>query len=505
MSLFIIFPTTRFIYHAADICRHKNLTIDRIFISARLNIADKIDTAINTYDVRTILIFAPFLFDEKLQAVLTQAKISGVKIDWHGEGDKNICKKLEFFPNIRLHSTKALPTPPPQIENYLKYKKTLTFLGDKEGKLAIGHLKDAIEQLSKSPKIPKDEDQAVIAFAKTDFPAIEGRTPRMIDLKKDIIRVSTASLNKILLLGETGTGKEAAAFFLHALDPKRSQGRFGTINCAVLQEELLISELFGHEKGAFTGATKQKQGLVSELNGGTLFLDELPDLPPRVQAMLLRFLESGSYTPLGSTKEETADIKIISAAQKSRLIEKINTKEFRQDLYYRIAGKTITLPSLNEIPEDIPVLIVHLAYKLEEDFEKRDQAISYFSEQRIEELQKHSWPGNVRELANYITRRIKLGSDEHIDLEEDSLFLKQDPQVDLHDSSNDELDRILLNRIKKAVSLDVSSIDTIDTIKKTYAMNVYQYLTNQRVPQHQVSKQLGVSVNTLKKLIGNDP
>ncbi len=413
--------------------------------------------------------------------------------------NKNTSEKLELFPNVKVHSIKVLPTFPPHIENrenYLKYKKALTFLGDKDGNLATDHLKEAINQLSKSPKIPEDEQQAVTAFRETDFPAIEGRSPKMTRLKREIHRVGSASLNKILLLGETGTGKEAAAFFLHALDPERKNGKFGSINCAVLQEELLISELFGHEKGAFTGATKQKVGLVSELDGGTLFLDELPDLPPRVQAMLLRFLESGTYTPLGSTKKEKADTKIISAAQKSRLIEKINTKESRQDLYYRIAGKKIELPSLSEIPEDLPILIVHLAYKVEQDFEKRDQAISYFLG-RMDELQKHSWPGNVRELANYITRRIKLGANEHIGLEEHLEFsIEQSPQANGDDT---------INRKNRITFPNESSVDTIDTIKRTYANNVYISLTNQGVSQNQVSKLLGVSVNTLKRLLARKP
>lgn len=367
-------------------------------------------------------------------------------------------------------------------------------MGDKNGNLAIDHLKEAIEHLSKSPKIPKHEEQAVIAFADTDFPAIEGRSLRMMELKNEIHRVGAASLSKILLLGETGTGKEAAAFFLHIFDPERRSERFGSINCAVLHEELLISELFGHEKGAFTGATKQKHGLVSELDGGTLFLDELPDLPSRVQAMLLRFLESGTYTPLGSTKTKRSNIKIISAAQKSRLIEKINTKEFRQDLYYRIAGKTIPLPSLSEIPEDIPDLIVHLAYKFEGDFKERDQAISYFYD-HMEKFQNHSWPGNVRELANYVARKIKLGVDEDIELEDHLDFLfEHHPQINRDDS---------LNSIKKTVFPNDSAIDTIDTMKKTYARNVYKSLTSQQVPQSQISKRLGVSVNTLKRLLGS--
>ncbi|SHO49216.1 sigma-54-dependent transcriptional regulator [Desulfopila aestuarii] len=503
MASFIIFPTISYTYFATHICNTRSLTIDNISVSARHNIVEKIGAFIENYVPQTLLIFAPFLFNETLQAMLEQASNDRVRLEWYGEFDKEICKILNGYSILKTHPSSTLPTPPPHIEDYLRYKKTLAFLGDENGNFATIHLKGAIEQLAKTPKIiPENDEQAVIDFAETDFPAIEGLSFKMTYLKREIHRVALASLDKILLLGETGTGKEAAAFFLHTLDPKRRKGRFGSINCAVLQEELLISELFGHEKGAFTGATKQKHGLVSELNGGTLFLDELPDLPPRVQAMLLRFLESGTYTPLGSTKTKQANTKIISAAQKSRLIEKISTKEFRQDLYYRIAGKTITLPSLNEIPEDIPALIVHLAYKFEQDIEKRDQAISYFLG-RMEELQKHSWPGNVRELANYINRRIKLGQDELIDLEEHRFFLEQTPQVNEHYSSKFEIDNFF-NRIKKPASPNDPGIDTIDTIKKAYARTVYESLTSQGISQNQVSKLLDVSVNTLKRLIGDN-
>lgn len=500
MTSFILFPTTTYIRKAALVCEQEGFSLDHISITSRHNVLEKINAAINQHDLQHIVVFAPFTYNEKIQAGLENISYKNIEINWYGESNQIAFNQLKNHENIITHLIDKVPKPSTDIENYIQYKKTLSFLGDKNGKLAAEHLKEAIEHLAHSTKIPEEDEPSIKAFKETDFPAIEGLSPKMIFLKKEVHRVAAAGLDKILLLGETGTGKEAAAFFLHTLDPLRRKGKFGSINCAVLQEDLLISELFGHEKGAFTGATKQKHGLVSELNGGTIFLDELPDLPQRVQAMLLRFLESGTYTPLGSTQSKQADIKIVSAAQKSLLKEKLRTKQFRQDLYYRIAGKTISLPSLKEIPEDIPSLIVHLAYKVEHDSEKRDQAISYFFS-RIDQLKRHTWPGNVRELANYITRKVKLGPDEHINLNENLMFTGSIDQRETFEPSHKNSASFDPIQVDNLINIDSHSIDSLEKIKREYSKRVYEALTGQGVSQSAISKQLGISVNTLKKLI----
>lgn len=460
----------------------------------------KINTATQQQRIRAIFIFAPFADNEFIETAIKNTVDKNIRIEWYGEFATTNHEKLRIYKNLKIHPLETLPKIPTAIESYLKYKKTLLFLGDINGDLAINQVKEAIVHLSSSKDVPEKDQPSIKAFTETDFPAIEGLSPEMRHLKREVHRVATAGLDKVLLLGDTGTGKEAAAFFLHTLDPIRRKGRFGSINCAVLQEELLISELFGHEKGAFTGATAKKRGLISELNGGTLFLDELPDLPQRTQSMLLRFLESGAYIPLGSTQTQYADTKIISAAQKSLLAEKLKAKQFRQDLYFRIAGKTISLPSLKEIPDDIPSLIVHLAYKIEKNSRKRDDAISYFFD-RIDELKRHSWPGNVRELANYINRRVKLGTDEQIDLEEHDLFLGSPDAYSGNELVNQEPQIFNLEIIKKTSNIANYKIDSIDTIKKTYTKHVYESLISQGVSQAQISKLLGVSINTLKKMI----
>jgi DNA-binding NtrC family response regulator len=201
----------------------------------------------------------------------------------------------------------------------------------------------------------------------------------------------------VLVRGASGTGKELVARALHLNSPRRERPLV-TINCAALQETLLESELFGHEKGAFTGAVQAKTGLFEVAEGGTLFVDEVAEMAPGLQAKLLRVLEDGHYRRVGGTQESHADVRVIAATNKS-LEEEIKAGRFREDLYYRLAVVTIDLPPLRERRQDIPELIEHFLTT-----RPVGALRSRIEPEAVAALSQYDWPGNVRELANVLER-----------------------------------------------------------------------------------------------------
>jgi DNA-binding NtrC family response regulator len=201
----------------------------------------------------------------------------------------------------------------------------------------------------------------------------------------------------ILVRGASGSGKELVARALHHNSPRRGKPLV-TVNCATLQESLLESELFGHEKGAFTGADRAKAGLFEVAEGGTLFVDEVAEMSPGLQAKLLRVLESGRYRRVGGTAEHTADVRIVAATNKP-LEEEQKAGRFREDLYYRLNVITIPLPALKDRREDIPLLVAHLLSTRQ--FGKVPYTVS---PDALARLAAYDWPGNVRELANVLER-----------------------------------------------------------------------------------------------------
>jgi DNA-binding NtrC family response regulator len=213
----------------------------------------------------------------------------------------------------------------------------------------------------------------------------------------------------ILLTGESGTGKGLIAETIHCNSPRRDKP-FMSINCAAIPETLLESELFGYKKGAFTGATSDKTGLIVMANEGTLFLDEIGDMPPVIQSKLLSVLEAGEVLPLGDTKTKPVDIRIISATNKD-IEECIRQKTFREDLYYRLNVIEIRVPPLRERRDDIPLLAYHF---LEERSPLTGKKVKAIDEEAMNALVSYSWPGNVRELRNVIERAIILSSGEKI-------------------------------------------------------------------------------------------
>ncbi|MGR4066337.1 sigma-54 interaction domain-containing protein [Billgrantia sp. C5P2] len=223
-----------------------------------------------------------------------------------------------------------------------------------------------------------------------------GGSPAMQTLRSQVVRAAETSL-AVLLQGETGTGKDRVARAIHQLSA-RSQGAFMAINCAAIPESLLESELFGHAKGAFSGADQAREGLISQADGGTLFLDEIGDMPLPLQAKLLRVLENGRYRPLGANEERRADLRLVAATHQP-LRERIRDQRFRADLYYRLGQFPLTLPPLRERSEDI----AELAEAFVADFcarEGRDEMGITPAALRL--LRERDYPGNVRELKNLI-------------------------------------------------------------------------------------------------------
>jgi two-component system NtrC family response regulator len=218
-----------------------------------------------------------------------------------------------------------------------------------------------------------------------------------------LARKVSATDTTVLLTGETGTGKEVFAQSIH-YNSNRKNKSFVAVNCSAFSHELLESELFGHKAGSFTGAMKDKKGLVEEADGGTLFLDEIGEMNIDLQAKLLRVLESGEYIKVGDTKTQKINARIIAATNRS-LQEEIDKGTFREDLFYRLSVFTIQLPSLNQRKEDIKPLA---EYYLKEYSEKTNRNITGFDPSFIPRLETYSWKGNIRELKNLIERAVIL-------------------------------------------------------------------------------------------------
>ncbi len=232
----------------------------------------------------------------------------------------------------------------------------------------------------------------------TTFSSIIGQSPAFESLLRSA-QVIAATDVTVLLKGETGTGKEVMVNAIQQASP-RANKPFITLNCAALPEGLVESELFGHKKGAFTGAVNNKKGLLQAADGGTLFLDEINSLPLGIQAKLLRFLESGECLAVGETKPYFSNVRVI-AATNTDLLTQVDKGEFRQDLFFRLSVVPLEIPPLNQRTEDIEALSQHFFQK----FSKRySVAESRFSKQAIKKLRQYDWPGNIRELRNLCER-----------------------------------------------------------------------------------------------------
>ncbi len=225
-----------------------------------------------------------------------------------------------------------------------------------------------------------------------------GDCPAMRRLHLDLARYAPRPAT-VLVRGETGSGKELVARALHDLSP-RARGPFVAVNVATLRRDLIASELFGHERGAFTGAVTSHKGLFEQAHGGTLLLDEIGELDPAAQADLLRVLETREVRPLGSTRPRTVDVRVIAATHRD-LAELAADGRFRADLYYRLHVLSVVVPPLRERADDLPALVAHLLYRLRHEAGER-----HLTRDALAVLAGYDWPGNVRQLLNVLRRAL---------------------------------------------------------------------------------------------------
>lgn len=267
---------------------------------------------------------------------------------------------------------------------------------------------------------------------KFDATTLVGNSRKIKEIMDMVERVSSTKAT-VLIQGESGTGKELVANIIHYNSPV-ADGPFIKVNCSALAESLLESELFGHEKGAFTGALYTKKGRFELADGGTLFLDEIGDIPPSIQIRLLRFLQEAEFERVGGTKTIKVDVRIISATNK-RLEELVKEEKFRDDLFYRLKVITIDVPPLRERKEDIPLLV---DYHLKRFAEIHNKKIRGISPDAMKIINVYEWPGNIRELMNCIESAVVMTREDYINLESlpPFLFLEQESQLTDKSSKN---------------------------------------------------------------------
>ena len=244
------------------------------------------------------------------------------------------------------------------------------------------------------------------------FEGIIGHSQQMVDIVRTVRQVAPSDIT-VLIQGESGTGKELIARALHT-NSHRSDKRFVALNCAGLSESILESELFGHIKGAFTGATTDRKGRFVHADGGTIFLDEVGDTSPAMQAKLLRVLEDGQVTPVGANESVKVDVRLISATNHD-MLSAVAEKKFREDLYFRLQGVTIKIPPLRQRRGDIPLLIAHF---LKQFAAKHNKPIAGLAPQVRRILAGYPWPGNVRQLLNVIEGMVVLARGERLEFED---------------------------------------------------------------------------------------
>jgi len=280
-----------------------------------------------------------------------------------------------------------------------------------------------------------------------DMQNIIGRSRAMISLLETVAHVAPSEAT-VMITGESGTGKELIAGVIHHNSP-RKDGPFVKINCAAITETLLESELFGHEKGAFTGADRRKEGRFYQANQGSIFLDEVSEMPLTMQVKLLRVLQERELTRVGGEKVISVDVRVIAATNKD-LVDLKNRELFREDLYYRLNVVSLEIPPLAERRDDIPLLAQHF---LEIFVDKNKKKIKGFTPKAMDLLVRYDWPGNVRELMNAVERAVVLARTDYLDDQDFSILQPLLQQPAPAPSDFDNIDNIPLEEVEKAAIL----------------------------------------------------
>jgi len=284
-----------------------------------------------------------------------------------------------------------------------------------------------------------------------DTQNIVGQSSSMLELLK-VASQAAPSEATVLITGESGTGKELIAGLIHYNSP-RKEGPFVKINCAAITETLIESELFGHEKGAFTGADRKKEGRILQANGGSIFLDEVSEMPATMQVKLLRVLQERELTPVGGDKVLPFDVRVIAATNKF-LPDLIAKGVFREDLYYRLNVIGLSVPPLRQRQEDIPILAHHF---LDMFIKKNNKALKGFTPKFMDSLLRYDWPGNVRELMNAIERSVVLAQSDFLD--DETISIIPDPQKKHKEAFQDIANKPLEAIEKSAILTTLQSAD----------------------------------------------
>lgn len=349
----------------------------------------------------------------------------------------------------------------------------------------IEELKIVVEKAFRDMTVREELSTLKSATAEAEEPQIVGRSPKMLKVFKDIGRVAPKDIT-VLITGESGTGKELVAKAVH-YNSKRRNGAFVAINSASIPRDLLEAELFGWEKGAFTGAKERRTGKIESANGGTLFLDEISELDLNLQAKLLRFLQDRNFSALGSNRVVEADVRIIGATNKD-LKDSVNRGAFREDLYYRFDVVQIKLPPLRERREDINLLAKHFLKDAEKRFETGKKELS---KEAKDLLLKYNWPGNVRELENAIRRACVLSNGAVI--EKRDLLLEEANSFTIKEFLEDKLKRYL----KEMTKLENCNLyeTVISEVEKALIEIVLKETGGNQL---KAAKTLGINRNTLR-------
>jgi two-component system NtrC family response regulator len=340
--------------------------------------------------------------DKVLEHHAVELILSDVRLP-DGNGVEYIPSLKKRFPSTEIILLTAFGNIPDSVQAIKNGAFDYIVKGDENNRI-IPLLYQALEKV-------QTEKKTAIKINSSEsggFGTVIGKDPRIIRAIELAKKVASTDAT-VLLLGETGTGKEVFANAIHQ-NSKRAKKSMVAINCSAFTKDLLEAELFGHKQGAFTGATKDKEGLVEVANGGTLFLDEIGELPPDLQAKLLRFLENGEFIKLGDTKTSKVNTRIIAATNRD-LEKEIEQGHFREDLYYRLNVFLIHLPALRERQNDIPLLTEQFLQQLAPSLNRSSVTMST---EAMQLLKKHNWRGNIRELKNILQRAIVLADGDQI-------------------------------------------------------------------------------------------
>jgi two-component system response regulator AtoC len=330
-------------------------------------------------------------------------------MDWHTVEDESEQNALSLLKKLRA-SQPTLPIIVLACSAELQDMVAATRMGATDVVLKPFRKRDidlAVQQCLKEATKPETDDQVKEIHLNENTSFVRS-SKRMREIESHCTLVARADI-PVLILGESGTGKEVAAMLIHKLS-ERSRHSFLKVNCAAMPADLLESELFGYEQGAFTGAVKSKPGKFELCNEGTIFLDEIGEMPTVLQAKLLQVLQDGSFSRLGGRSSVKVDVRVI-AATNIDIKASIAQKTFREDLYYRLNGFTVKMPPLRERIEEIPILSQHFMRKVAAKYERDPLPIS---PALLQALTSHAWPGNLRELENTIKRYLVLADEQAI-------------------------------------------------------------------------------------------